>query len=182
MVKTREGRPIKIEGNKISNINGGGTSSQVEASVLSLYDKQRLKNPIVNGKEVEWDELDEYVKNNLKNVSSSQKSIYLISNSVFSPSTLKTLENFKRKFNYKHVQYDQISSHGCLEANLKSFGIRKVPFYDFSKAKVIVSFDSDFLGNSINHTLFNKQFASTRKVNSANKSMSKLYSFESNLF
>ncbi len=181
VVKTREGRPIKIEGNKFSKISGGGTSAQVEASVLSLYDKQRVNNPILNGQEVEWNEIDKYVKNNLRDVSLSGKSIFVITNSIFSPSTQKALKNFKKKYNYKHVQYDQVSSHGSLEANLKSFGIRKVPFYDFSKAKIIVSFESDFLANSINHSLFNKQFAITRKVSSNNKKMSRLYSFESNL-
>src|SRR3954464_5165315 len=37
VVKTREGRPIKVEGNALSGVTKGGTSAQVEASVLSLY-------------------------------------------------------------------------------------------------------------------------------------------------
>src|SRR5688572_22870317 len=41
VVKTREGRPIKIDGNAISKVTKGGTSAQVEASVLSLYDNSR---------------------------------------------------------------------------------------------------------------------------------------------
>jgi len=38
LVKTREGRPIKIEGNSLSSITGGGTSARAQASVLELYD------------------------------------------------------------------------------------------------------------------------------------------------
>ena len=45
IVKTREGRPIKIEGNELSSITRGGTSARVQASVLSLYDKARLRQP-----------------------------------------------------------------------------------------------------------------------------------------
>lgn len=50
VVKTREGRPIKIEGNKNSSITQGGVNAQVEASVLSLYDQERLKGPLKEGK------------------------------------------------------------------------------------------------------------------------------------
>ena len=58
VVKTREGRPIKIEGNPLSGISAGGTNARVQASVLSLYDDFRLKSPLkqstVNGKHTEW--------------------------------------------------------------------------------------------------------------------------------
>jgi molybdopterin-containing oxidoreductase family iron-sulfur binding subunit len=49
VVKTREGRPIKIQGNKICPITQGGVSLEVEASVLSLYDNERLKCPNIKG-------------------------------------------------------------------------------------------------------------------------------------
>ena len=45
LVKTRDGRPIKIEGNSLSAFNGEGTTARVQASVLSLYDDARLKGP-----------------------------------------------------------------------------------------------------------------------------------------
>ena len=74
-----------------------------------------------------------------------------------------------------------VSYDGMLDANKDHFNKRKIPFYDFSKAKTIVSFGYDFLGNSFNSSLFNKQFAETRKVDAENRDMSRLYSFESNL-
>jgi len=42
LVKTREGRPIKIEGNSLSSVSKGGTSARAQASVLSLYDTSRI--------------------------------------------------------------------------------------------------------------------------------------------
>ena len=42
LIKTREGRPIKIENNNTC------TNARVQASVLSLYDSARLKNPLKN--------------------------------------------------------------------------------------------------------------------------------------
>jgi molybdopterin-containing oxidoreductase family iron-sulfur binding subunit len=51
VVKTREGRPIKLDGNTKSSITGGSTSARVQAAVLNLYDKTRLRQPMANGKE-----------------------------------------------------------------------------------------------------------------------------------
>ena len=49
LVKTREGRPIKVEGNKLSKITFGSTNARVQASVLSLYDEVRYTKPQKNG-------------------------------------------------------------------------------------------------------------------------------------
>ena len=178
VVKTREGRPIKIDGNKLSSVTGGGTSSQAQASVLSLYDKERLTAPQLGGKEVSWTDLDKEV---IKQLSAAKK-VALVSNTVFSPSTLKTIAALQAKYpSLVHVQYDQVSASGMLLANESSFGVKALPSYDFSKADTVVSFDADFLGSWINPTLFSKQFAQTRKLGNGKKTMSRLYSFESNL-
>jgi hypothetical protein len=42
VVKQRDGRPIKIEGNEMSSITKGGTNAQAQASVLDLYDTTRF--------------------------------------------------------------------------------------------------------------------------------------------
>ncbi|WP_420582152.1 TAT-variant-translocated molybdopterin oxidoreductase [Reichenbachiella sp.] len=178
VVKTREGRPIKIDGNKLSTVSGGGTSSQAQASVLSLYDKERLQGPELGGQSVSWDDLDAEVAKQL----AAANRIALVSASVFSPSTLATIDALKAKYTgLELIEYDQVSFSGALAANEKSFGKRAIPSYDFSKADTIVSFDADFLGNWLNGTLHSKQFAQTRRLNDKKKTMSRLYSFESNL-
>ena len=58
VVKTREGRPIKVEGNTLCKIGGGGVSAQVDASILSLYDKERLTNPKKGDDDISWTDLD----------------------------------------------------------------------------------------------------------------------------
>src|SRR5882757_11176034 len=45
LVKTREGRPIKVEGNPNDILSKGGLSAQAQASVLDLYDVNRVKAP-----------------------------------------------------------------------------------------------------------------------------------------
>src|ERR1041384_7305786 len=62
VVKTREGRPIKIEGNELSKISGNGSNARVQASVLNLYDSARLKNPLLSKNPSSWATVDGEIK------------------------------------------------------------------------------------------------------------------------
>jgi MoCo/4Fe-4S cofactor protein with predicted Tat translocation signal len=183
VVKTREGRPIKIEGNTLSNVTKGGTSAQVEASVLSLYDNARLRFPRVgDNKKATWDELDMEVSDKLRGISLSGGKIVIVSNSVLSPSTKSVISKFKEKYpTTEHIQYDQHSHYGMLKANEESFGTAMIPSYDFSKAKVVVSVAADFLNSWLAPIEFTKQYAQTREVGENKKEMSRHYQFEAGM-
>jgi MoCo/4Fe-4S cofactor protein with predicted Tat translocation signal len=182
VVKTREGRPIKIEGNKLSKISQGGLSAQVEASVLSLYDNERLRGPRKAGEEISWADLDKEVSAQLKAVSEKGGQIRIVSNTLLSPSTHAALAAFVEALpGAAHITYDTVSSYGMRKANEQSFGKAAIPTYDFSKAKVIVSFGADFLGTWINPVAFTKQYSKNRKINAEQREMSRHYQFESNL-
>jgi MoCo/4Fe-4S cofactor protein with predicted Tat translocation signal len=180
VVKTREGRPIKIDGNAISGVTKGGVNAQVEASVLSLYDYARLRGPIAAGKKIDWADLDAQVIAKLNEISNKGGQIRIVSNTILSPSTKAVIERFKSKYpTTQHIQYDQTSHYGILKANEESFGAAVLPSYDFSKAKTIVSIAADFL-NSWGSTIENtKQYAQTREVSEEKKDMSRHYQFES---
>jgi len=182
VVKTREGRPIKIEGNTLSNISQGGVNAQVEASVLTMYDNERLRGPKIGDKATKWETLDKEVINKLNSVAAQGGQIKIVSNTILSPTTKQVIADFKTKYpTTEHVMYDTISAEGMLAANESSFGKRSIPSYDFSKADVIVSFGADFLGTWISPIEFTKQYSKTRKIGSNKKTMSRHYQFESNL-
>lgn len=178
LVKTREGRPIKIEGNDQSPITKGGTSAQVEASVLELYDTARLKGPMKGGSETDWNTIDSEITAAL----SSAESVKMVTNTIISPSTKAVIAQFKAKFaNTEVITYDPQSASGLIQANGESFGKTIIPSYDFSKADVIVSFDADFLGTWISPVEFTKQYSQTRKLGENKKKMSRHFQFEANL-
>ena len=182
LVKTREGRPIKIDGNALSSVSKGGTSAQVEASVLSLYDNYRLRGPKIADKNSDWESLDKEVIAKLEEIAGKGGQIKIVSNTILSPSTKAALDRFKAKYpTTQHVQYDQVSYYGMWKANEASFGTGFIPSYDFSKANVIVSFSADFLGTWLSPIEFTKQFAVNRKIDEDHREMSRLYQFESNL-
>jgi len=182
LVKTREGRPIKIEGNKLSKVTNGGTNAQVQASVLSLYDQERLTDPYIDGVKSSWEEVDNQVKTKLESLSSGGEKITIVSKTILSPTTRKAIEDFKTKYSTTEVViYDPISANGILKANEISFGKRTLPTYSFDKANVIVSFGADFLGTWLNPLQYTADFAKTRKLKGKKTTMSRLYAVESNL-
>ena len=177
LVKTREGRPIKIEGNKMSSITKGGTSARAQASVLDLYDTARYVGPMKDGAKSDWDSIDKDIQSKL----STARGIKLISNTIISPMTKKSIADFIAKYpTAEHVQYDAVSSAAMLDANESVFGKRTIPGYKFDEADVILSLDADFLGTWISPIEFAADYAKGRKVKSAKqKSITRLYAVES---
>ena len=125
LVKTREGRPIKIEGNTLSPITFGGTSARAQASVLSLYDTSRFEGPfsIADGKTSEkmtWEAIDQAIMSKMN--ASSQ--IRIVSTTILSPTTKKVIADFTAKYpNTKVITYDAMSSSAMLQANEATFCI-----------------------------------------------------------
>ncbi|MBK9285896.1 MAG: TAT-variant-translocated molybdopterin oxidoreductase [Sphingobacteriaceae bacterium] len=178
LVKTREGRPIKIEGNDLSKVSHGGTSARVQASILSLYDGARLRGPKVKGADATWKTADDTVAAALN----AGGAIRILSSTIISPSTKAVIAEFKAKYpNTKHVMYDAISYSALVSANKNVFGKSVIASYDFSNANTIVGIACDFLGNWLNPIEFAKQYAKTRKVTKEKPEMSKHYHFEANL-
>ena len=177
LVKTREGRPIKIEGNDLNGLSHSGTNARVQASVLGLYDGARLRGPLIKGKEVTWKTTDESIKAVL-----SKGTVRILTSSIISPSTKAVIAEFKAKYpNTKHITYDAISYNALTIANKNVFGKSVVSSYDFSKAKIVVGIACDFLGNWLSGEEFSKQYAKNRKVSKENPDMSQHFHFETTL-
>jgi hypothetical protein len=147
LVKTREGRPIKIENNSKSKVKSSA-NARVHASVLSMYDNMRIKAPTFEGKETTWDDLNKSMISVLESMKEENKPIALLTQTFASPSTSKIISDFQKKYpNVFHVIYDSISDSKALDAFEIAYGVRALPTYDFSKAKYIVSIGADFLGD-----------------------------------
>lgn len=181
VVKVRDGRPIKIEGNELSSLTGGGTSAQIQASVLDLYDMARLRFPTADGKEVtSFEAFDKMVSAAMAGIGGAKT--VLLTSSVSSPTTLAVIAKFLEKHpGSEHIQYDALSASGMLLANEATYGRKAIPAHRFDKAKVIVSLGADFLGTWLNPVEFSRQYAAGRKIVQSNPEMSKHIQFESML-
>ncbi len=183
IVKQRDGRPIKIEGNENSPLTKGGTSAQLQASVLDLYDNTRLRYPQQNDgtafKEVtSFEAFDKLIADKMTAVAG--KPVVILSSTINSPSTLQIISEFlaKQPAGSRLVQYDAVSYSGMLLANELCYGKKAIPSYHFENAKVIVSLSADFLGTWLSPVEFSGQYAVNRKVKGKDTEMSRHIQFE----
>ena len=147
LVKTREGRPIKVENNTDAPVSYRA-NARVQASVLSLYDTFRLQGPTQSGSPVSWATLLGQSRQQLDNLQAEGAQVVLLTQSFASPSTQALIDQLTAKYkNIKHIAYDAVSSSHALDAFEKAYGQRALPTYDFSKAETIVSFDADLIGD-----------------------------------
>ena len=147
LIKTREGRPIKVENNVLAGAKIAA-NARVHASVLSLYDSMRLKEPLISGKPASWEDVDAKVKDGLSKAAAGAGSVVVLTGTTASPSTDKLIAEFGAKYpGFKHVVYDAVSSSEALDAFQAVYGERALADYDFGKADVILSVGADFLGD-----------------------------------
>jgi MoCo/4Fe-4S cofactor protein with predicted Tat translocation signal len=184
VVKVRDGRPIKIEGNELYPFTRGGTSARAQASVLDLYDMYRLPHPKRSTgnsfQEISFEQADAQIASALAGLGGAP--IVLLTSTLVSPSTSQIISEFLTKYpGSRHVQYDAVSYSGMLVANQATHGKKAIPAYQFDRAKVIVSLGADFLGTWLSPVEFARQYAQGRKIDEKNPAMSKHYQFESYL-
>jgi molybdopterin-containing oxidoreductase family iron-sulfur binding subunit len=179
LAKVRDGRPIKLEGNPEHPLSRGGLCAVGQASLLGLYDSQRLTSPLRAGKETSWDILDSEIANALDEVRAKRGSIRLVTGSLTSPTDRAVVDSFLAGFSdAKHVQYDPISCSAILDAHERTHNLRALPRYRFDRAEVIVAFDADFLGTWISPVEFTSAYRSGRKLEGATSRMSWHVQFE----
>ena len=182
LVKTREGRPIKIESNPDSPILGCA-NARVHASVLSMYDSLRLKGPKLNKSDINWASFMLQFKEKLEVLNENKKPIVLLTQTFASPTTQELIDKLIAKYsNIRHVIYDTISESYALDAFENIYGTRGLADYDFSKSDTIISIDADILGDWQGGG-YDVEYSNGRipKKNNGKSKMSYHMQFESNM-
>jgi MoCo/4Fe-4S cofactor protein with predicted Tat translocation signal len=150
LVKVRDGRPIKLEGNPQHPLSRGGLCATGQASILGLYDSQRLQHPLKEGKRSSWEAVDREILTQLASIRTEGGAVRFLSGTITSPTTVAAIREFLKSFpNARHIVYDPLSNSALLDAYEQTHGVRVMPHFNFDKAEVIASFDVDFLGTWI---------------------------------
>ena len=164
LVKQRDGRPIKIEGNAESDLFGGGTCATGQATVLSLYDDERLRSPLWRGQPAKWEEIDRQVLQSLVVAREQRRRIVLLSATINSPSTRAIISQWQSQYpDFRHVVYEPVSLGALSTAAAASFGRAVIPHYRFDRARIILGLEADFLGTWLSPVEFARQYAANRK-------------------
>lgn len=184
LVKTREGRPIHIEGNKHSKVTHGGVSARVNSSVLSLYNTNRIQSPMKDGAPSDWATIDGEIKAKLSEIKMAGGNVSILSSTMISPSSQALIDEMRTWMggeaggSLTHVMHDSVSAAGVIEANKRMFGKAMIPNYHFDKAKTVVAIGADFLVNWINPIGFANGYS---KMRNPETGMSRHYQFETTL-
>jgi len=178
VVKSYEGRPVKVEGNALFPGGNGGTDRYAQASILDLYDPDRSRHFLHDGKEVSREEALKFLDGLAQKFSAAagEGLVFLVETST-SPSRARLQKIIADKYpKSQWIAYDAIDSAIHQRAATQAFGQPVKPIFNFDKAKVILSLDCDFLGGEDEVHNHIRKFTAGRK---AGEGMSRLYTVES---
>jgi len=178
VVKSYEGRPIKIEGNAQFPGGNGGTDRYAQASILNLYDPDRAKRFTHGGNTVSRQEALKFLDDlSLKFAANQGDGLAFLAESSTSPSRARLQKISAQKFpESRWFTYDAVDSGIHQRAATLAFGQPVRPIFHFDKAKIILSLDCDFLGSEDDADNHIRRFVAGRKPG---EGMSRLYVVES---
>ena len=185
LVETHEGRPTKIEGNPLHPLNRGKSSIWSQASVLNLYDPDRLKYPelrlpsFTGPREATWDDFKAWAAPHLARYDAVEgRGLAFVVDKKTSPARDAMRDAVLSRWpRAAWVEYDPIENESASRGTALAFGRPMRELYDFTAADVVVSLDRDFLCSAtepraIEHA---RAFASRRKVSDAHPNMNRLF-------
>jgi Fe-S-cluster-containing dehydrogenase component len=188
IAKCRDGRPIKLEGNPEHALSRGGLCAVGQASILGLYDRQRLQGPRKRDdhEDSTWARVDTEIRARCEAIRRARGKVRVVSTTIHSPTTLAQIESFLGGFraagcDVGHVMYDTLSASALLDAHRETHGVRALPHFRLDRAEVLVSFDADFLGTWISPVEFARDYHAARPLSGNPPRCSLHVQFESRL-
>ncbi len=161
LAKTREGKPIKLEGLPEHPVLKGGMHAHSHAAIWDLYDPDRVKNALKRSneglKKIGWKKVFNEIKTKIVG------KVVVLSKPTFSPSESKAIQNFINFEGAQHIIYDSIGEQYEIQKGEEaSFRKKILPRYAFDKADLILSVGADFLGSWGSSEYYTKLFSSRR--------------------
>jgi MoCo/4Fe-4S cofactor protein with predicted Tat translocation signal len=172
VVRSHEGRPVKIEGNAQFPGSNGGTTMHAQASILDLYDPDRSTRFMSNGAAITRDQALNAL-NGLSLQLGQGQGLAILTDRSHSPTRLRLQRAVAQR-------YPQAKWHVFEAAETPSItGLRARPIYHLEKATRILSLDWDFVGSEDESHRHCAGFASGRKIAKPGDPMNRLYVVES---
>ena len=166
-VKTREGRPVKIEGNPDHQTTGGALCPMGQAALQGLYHPERRQQPLIRRGDklakVSWDDAYLHLKSRL-----NTNKVGIFTGGTTGHRT-EFLQEFLQKLgapreNLYRYEPNLLYAH-IAEAHEQAFGRYVIPRVDFTKAQLVVGIGSDFLDQGVAKVAYAKNFSAARDLN-----------------
>jgi MoCo/4Fe-4S cofactor protein with predicted Tat translocation signal len=181
VVESHEFHPTKIEGNPDHPSSLGASDAFMQASVLDLYDPDRSQVVRKYGDTSTWSEFIAALQPVLTAAKTNGAGFRLLTQTITSPSLGALLQQLVALYpGMQWHQWEPVNRDNAREGSKMAFGSYSNVVYDFTKANVVVSLGSDFVGEGPGHLRYARDFMSRRKVRKGTTtSMNRLYVIES---
>jgi MoCo/4Fe-4S cofactor protein with predicted Tat translocation signal len=179
LVESNMGRPTKIEGNPDHPGSLGGTDVFTQASVLTLYDPDRSKTVVLEGRISSWGAFLSAMGNVRGQLAPQGTGMRILTETVTSPTLASQIQSLLKQFPAaKWHQYEPCGRDNEREGTRLAFGKPVNPVYRFDQADVIVSLDSNFLMSGPGHVRHARDFSRRRAIEGPDSTLNRLYVVE----
>ena len=181
LVESHEGRPTKIEGNPQHPSSLGGTDVFTQASVLGLYDPDRSQINTYVGEQRTWPQALDSLRPIFRTLRDKNGAgLRVLSGATSSPSFVAQMQELLKVYpQAKWYRWEPVNRDQVYEGAKLAFGQPVETVYDFSKAKIVLSLDGDFLSSGFpGFHRYTRQFAQRRRPE-LKEQMLRFYAVES---
>jgi molybdopterin-containing oxidoreductase family iron-sulfur binding subunit len=174
LVRTREGRPIHVEGNDRHLAGNGRASLRAIADIMGLYDPDRLKGPLVGGRPAAWSEAEGKLLAALRAARTDRRPVLLMTGALLSPTRQALIKDLRRVLpGLRHVAWEPALGGGAEAAALQDcYGDARRPCLRLERARLILALEADILAPDRIAEI--SGFAAHR----TERAMNRLYAFE----
>lgn len=181
LIKTREGRPIKIDGNDLHPVNNQSSNPKIQAELYSLYDPERFWKPKIHSNQATLDQAIEHTFSLINESIKNNDYIVVFYQEHCSPSLQKLIDYFEKQIpNFKFISIESLHhSNKFSFCNKALFGLDSAFIPQISKAELIISIANDFLGSDNFSLFYAKEYSKIKDCESGY--IAKLITLESSL-
>ncbi|WP_298404272.1 TAT-variant-translocated molybdopterin oxidoreductase [uncultured Chloroflexus sp.] len=176
-VKSREGRPIKIEGNPVHPASLGATDAFTQAELLALYDPDRPETVRRSGLLSTWQSFVTAITETLQVQRALQgQGMRLLTPTITSPTLRAQIAELLTNFPAaRWVQHDPVGRSNTYAGTGLAFGKPYEPRYNFAEAEVVLALDADVVSEGPGRVRYARDLMQRRRVRANTEAMSRLY-------
>src|SRR3984885_2834894 len=161
LVEAHEFRPTKVEGNPEHPASLGATDVPTQASILGLYDPDRLQTTNYIGEVRSYASfLQSFINALARQRDKTGSGIRILTETVTSPTLYGQIQDVLKLYpGVKWYQWEP-TGHGRRMGTQIAFGQFLNATYKFDQAEVVLSIDSNFLGSGPGGVRYARDFVS----------------------
>lgn len=178
LVKTHDGRPVKIEGNPLHPASLGATDAFAQAEVLSLYDPDRSNTPMAGGIRRSWAEVGHFFARVRQQFQPNNgRGLHILLEPCASPTRERLIGRVRQAYpEASWYRYSPLADDQARGAAVSIFGRPADEMFDLKQADVILTFGGDLLGAGACHVRHAADYAERRRA--SDRPLPRLYSIE----